>query len=52
MSGRKQKVVVSNSNSTYLFVIAGVPKGSVLEPLFNLIFFIDFYCINSTFSVV
>ena len=40
LSGRKQRVVINNASSDWGFIKAGVPQGSILEPLY---FFNYFY---------
>ena len=38
LSNRKQRVVINNSNSQWREIKAGVPHGSILGPLFFIIF--------------
>ena len=41
LSNRKQRVVLNGSVSEFLYVLSGVPQGSILGPLFFLIFLND-----------
>ena len=38
LSNRKQRVVINNSNSQWREIKAGAPHGSILGPLFFIIF--------------
>ena len=38
LSGRKQRVVINNASSDWGFIKAGLPQGSILGPLFCLLF--------------
>ena len=63
LSNRKQRVVLNGQNSSWTNVHAGVPQGSILEPLLFLIYISDlandlssnvklFADVTSLFSVV
>ena len=41
LSGRKQRVVINNVSSNWGFIKAGVPHGSILLPLFFIVFIND-----------
>ena len=41
LSGRKQRVVINKASSDWGFIKAGVPQGSILEPLFLKLFIND-----------